>query len=207
MNKHGLFNCYGARLHTLPGAPTLRVATHQQWVEHSHRLQALNADKIVPRFGPDPDPPGDGYSFYDSGCHVMLEWEDFWQQCNLVWSWIDECPVYLSPVDWRLEVLPNPEVKDPQITKIEWSFRFTLLGGGQIKVIEHFKLWRLNPTDRWEFHRDECELRVTADAGEGLKRFTGAIKTVYADMSATAVLFRPTRRKRLPTVWRQPSGC
>jgi hypothetical protein len=199
MNKHELFNCYGgARLHTLPGAPTLRVATHEQRVEHRNRLEALNADQIVPRFGTDPDPPyvdPDDPEFKDEsfawGCHGMLVQEDFWQQMNIVWSWIDERPVWLSPVNWWLEVLPNPEVKDPQIAKIERSFRFTLLGGGQIKVIEHFKLWRLGPTDEWKFHRDECELRVTADAGEGLKRFTGVIDDTDSEQYAYAALFLP----------------
>jgi hypothetical protein len=79
-----LFRCYDARLHTLPGAPSLRGATHEQRVEHSDLLEALNADKIVPRFGPDPDPPyvdPDHPDFKDeffvSGCHEMLEQEEF----------------------------------------------------------------------------------------------------------------------------------
>jgi hypothetical protein len=40
-----IFNCLEARLHTLPDAPTLRTANHKQLVEHSNRLEVLNADK------------------------------------------------------------------------------------------------------------------------------------------------------------------
>jgi hypothetical protein len=50
-----IFHCHEARLHTLPDAPTLREANHEQLREHSNRLKTLNADKIVPRFGTDPD--------------------------------------------------------------------------------------------------------------------------------------------------------
>jgi hypothetical protein len=203
-----LFRCYDARLHTLPGAPSLRGATHEQRVEHSDLLEALNADKIVPRFGPDPDPPyvDPDYpdfkdEFFVSGCHEMLEQEDFWKQTNLIWSWIDERPVWISPANWDVEILRDPEpqilfdpeVKNPQPlkTEVERRFRFTLLGGGQITVIEHFKLWRLNPADKWQFHRERQDLRVTADVGEGLKRFTGIIKGTFTEQYAYAVLFLP----------------
>ncbi len=199
-----IFDCYEARLHTLPDAPTLRAATHEQRVEHSDRMEALNADKIVPRFGTDPDPPyidPDDPNFKDEffawGCHSMLLYEDYWQQCNLVWSWIDERPVCLSPVDWYLDILPNPEPQIPDVkntalkTKVERRFRFTLLGGGQITVIERFKIWRFRTTDDWEFIRECQDLRITTDAGAGLKHFTGVIENTFSDMNAHAVLFRP----------------
>jgi hypothetical protein len=66
-----LFRFYDARLHSLPEAPMLRVANHKQRIEHGRRLQALNADKIVPRFGTDADP--------DPEC-------DFFNSCTPCWS-------------------------------------------------------------------------------------------------------------------------
>jgi hypothetical protein len=83
----------------------------------------------------------------------MLEREDFWQQCNLVWSWIDERPVWLSPVDWYLEVLPDPRQQEPSDGEMQQRFRLTLLGGGQITVIEHFTAWRPSSTELL-FHCD-----------------------------------------------------
>jgi hypothetical protein len=110
MSRHEIFNCYDARLHTLPEAPTLRAATHEQQVEHNDRLEALNADKIVPRFGVDPDrpyidpeDPDSEIEFFAGGCHSMLQHEDLWQQMKLVWSWIDERPVWLSPIHWDVQ--------------------------------------------------------------------------------------------------------
>ena len=175
-----IFRCYEARLHTLPGAPTLRTANHEQLVEHHHRMQALNADKIVPRFGGDFDPEPEG--FWESACYGMLEHEDTWQQSKLVWSWIDEEPVWLSPADWDVEVLPEPK------REMQRRFRFTLLGGGQITVMEDFKLQHYQDL---KFMGCDTEMRVTADAGDGLKRYTGTIDKIGCEMNPAAVLFLP----------------
>jgi Family of unknown function (DUF6011) len=180
-----IFHCYDARLHTLPEAPTLRAANSEQLRAHHDRLEALNADKIVPRFGTDPKNDENGFEFFTWACLGMLEQEDLWAQCKLVWTWIDERPVWVSPVDWDFEILPYPE------REMQRSFRFTLLGGGQITVIERFKLWRsLSDHEAW-LHRDSCDLRVTADAGNGLRRFTGTINHLSYEMGANAVLFLP----------------
>jgi len=68
-------------------------------------------------------------------------------------------------------------------------FRLTLLGGGQITVVEHFRAWRFSSTDELSFTCDNQALRVTADAGAGLRRFAGAIDTEPYEMNAAAVLF------------------
>jgi hypothetical protein len=180
-----VFRCYEARLHTLPDAPTFRAANDEQLAEHSHRLEALNADKIVPRFGADPDGPDEECNFFENGCHGMLWEEDKWQQCNLVWSWIDERPVWTSPVDWDLEILPNPG------HEVDRRFRFSLLGGGQITVIEHFERWIGNHDPLPPFWCLETSLRVTADPGDRLRRFTGKIEMSGYEMRAKAVLFLP----------------
>lgn len=178
-----IFNCYEARLHTLPEAPTLRSANHEQLRAHSDRLQALNADKNVPRFGAEPN---DTDGFFESACHGMLEDEDKWRQMKLVWSWIDEKPVWLSPVDWYLEILPEPE------REMERRFRFTMLGGGQITVIESFRLVKIGPGPEYSFYHGDTDLRVTTDAGDGLRRYTGTIDKVCYEMNPAAVLFLPS---------------
>jgi len=177
-----VFACLDARLHTLPDAPTRREANSDQLLAHSKQLATLNADKIVPRFGTEPD---DEHGFFPSAAHGMLEEEDRWQQCHLVWSWIDERPVWLSPVDWHASILPDPQ----RVTNRR--FRFTLLGGGQITVIERFRRWTLTPTPEPEFYCRRPDLRVTADAGEGLRHFNGTIDGVSYEMGAQAALFMP----------------
>jgi hypothetical protein len=180
-----IFHCYDARLHTLPEAPTLRVANSEQLRAHHDRFEALNADKIVPRFGTDPKNEESGFEFFTNACLGMLEQEDLWAQCKLVWAWIDERPVWLSPVDWSFEILPDPE------RPTQRRFRLSLLGGGQITVIERFKLWRpLSDQDAF-ISCSNRDLRVTADDGNGLQRFTGTIDGVSCEMKAEAVLFLP----------------
>src|SRR4051812_47576247 len=88
-----IFHCYDARLHTLPDAPTFRTATSEQLQAHHNNLKMLNPDKIVPRFGTniEEDEP---YGFFTSACFGMLEQEDVWAQKDLIWTWIDERPVW-----------------------------------------------------------------------------------------------------------------
>jgi hypothetical protein len=184
-----IFHCYDARLHTLAEAPTLRAANNEQLRAHHDRLGALNANKIVPRFGTDPKNDETGFEFFTWACYGMLEQEDYWAQCQLVWAWIDERPVWLSPVNWDVEILPSPE--RPTLRR----FRLTLLGGGQIRVSEQFKPMSDSPGDRIDglpmFICYQPQLRVTADAGDGLRRFTGVIDGVSGEMTPKAVLFEP----------------
>jgi hypothetical protein len=180
-----IFHCHDARLHTLPEAPTLRAANSEQLRAHHDRLEALNANKIVPRFGTDPtNDDADGCKFFTWACYGMLEEEDRWLQCRLVWAWIDERPVWTSPVHWtcgEFGILPEPTGPTRR------CFRLSLLGGGQIRIIETFELM----SDNAGIICYRPELRVTADAGNGLQRFTGIIDGTVCEMVAKAALFLP----------------
>jgi Family of unknown function (DUF6011) len=180
-----IFHCLTARLHTLPDAPTLRAANSEQLRAHHDRLAALNADKIVPRFGTDPqNDDADGCEFFTWACLGMLEQEDYWAQGHLVWAWIDERPVWTSPVDWtcgEFGILPEPTRPTRR------CFRLSLLGGGQIRITETFELM----SDNIGLICYRPELRITADVGNGLQRFTGIIDHVSCEMGANAVLFLP----------------
>jgi Family of unknown function (DUF6011) len=168
-----------AKLHTLPDAPTLRTANHEQLCQHSDRLKVLNADVALKRFGARDDEDG----FFERATYEILEQEDYWRQCNLVWAWIDERPVWASPVDWCFEILPDPERPTRR------RFRFSLLGGGQLAVVEQFKFRRWSLDSKEEIHCSQQRLHVTTDVGSGLQRFTGIIKHVCCEMQAMAVLF------------------
>ena len=181
---HNIINYHDARLTTLPEQPTLRTATHEQRLEHMRQFEKINADKVLERFGTDPKNDDDEYQFFTSACHSMLEYEDYWQQADLVFSWIDERPVWLSPTAWWLEVLlppPHPVLR---------QLRFSLLGGGQIQVREKFEL------SGWsdESYRTMCHgnkiLKVTADAGDGLHHYAGIVDGIHNEMGADVALFR-----------------
>jgi hypothetical protein len=179
---NNVFDCYSARLHTLLPAPTRQEATHAQLVAHHRNMQAANAGKVAPRFGTDPD---DADGFFEYACLGILEHEDNWRQCGLVWAWVDERPVWASPVNWDLYI-------DNPTREMTRTFRMTLLGGGQITVREEFKRSKVIPEDEGVYCRDP-NLRVTADAGNGLQRFSGIIEegSGGCEMSAYAVLFLP----------------
>ena len=108
------------------------------------------------------------------------------RNASLVWSWIDERPVWASPVDWTCGdwgVLPEPD------GPIQRRFRLTLRGGGQILVSELFKRFGGRGTPIFACIRPQ--LRVTADAGNGLRRFTGVVDGIGCEMTPKAVLFGP----------------
>jgi hypothetical protein len=173
-----MFDTSNVKLHTLPDAPTVSTATREQFLEHLRRLQDLNADVIPRRFCTHPD---DKDGFFERACHHMLEEEDCWRQCNVVWAWIDEKPVWESPVDWDIRILPDPERPTRR------RFRFSLLGGGQLTVAERFKRHDRS-IDVDEVYCSQTQLRITADIGNGLQRFAGMIRSAGYEMKAEAVV-------------------
>jgi hypothetical protein len=181
------FHCYEARLHTLPDAPTLKQANEKQLREHYEQLKILNANKIVPRFGADPE---DEEGFFASACHGMLWEEDCWQQCGLVFAWIDPKPVWTSAADW----LPYVENGFPSLPTrpCRRIFRLSLIGGGQIRVTEHCDHPLLeNGKEFWP--NADPELLVTAHVDEGLHRYSGHLSHgAVCEMATYAVLFLKT---------------
>jgi hypothetical protein len=178
---NSLFHCHHARLHTLSPPPTLREANGEQLRAHQRNMEAANANKITPRFGTDQD---DADGFFESACHGVLEHEDRWRQCGLVWAWVDERPAWISPIYWDFDILEKPA---HEMTR---TFRMTLLGGGQIAIREEFERSKVIPKDEGVFCF-EPKLRVTTDAGSGLQRFSGIIESTGCEMGAHAVLFLP----------------
>ena len=145
-----------------------------------------NADAIQRRFGTEPD---DDDGFFESACHGILQQEDYWRQCNVVWAWIDERPVWVSAADWG-QILPDPE--KPCVRQ----FRLSLLGGGQIKVTEKFECFLFDDPqlacDERQVICYEPKLRVQAETENGLRTCNGVLSHgAVCEMSAYAVLFLP----------------
>jgi hypothetical protein len=113
----------------------------------------------------------------------MLEYENYWRQCNLVWAWIDGKPVWVSAADWDTWILPTPE--KPCVR----TFRLSLLGGGQIKVVEKFQ-----PTEFSELRTIcyEPQLFVQAEIDGALRVCRGVISHGgVCEMATYAALFPP----------------
>jgi Family of unknown function (DUF6011) len=181
-----IFRCREAKLHTLPDQPTLRVAELKQLVAHHKNLETLNADEVLRRFGPSPDADDPDFDFFGNACHGMLEYENYWKQCNLVFAWIDEKPIWVSAGDWQVWILENPE--KPCVRR----FRLSLIGGGQARVTERFK-WSEPypgvPTGTW---CREPELEVKTQTDGILHIHHGVLNHGPCnEMTAYAALFRP----------------
>ncbi len=143
------------------------------------------AKEILRRFGPDPDPDleDDATStFWESLCEAMLKQEEKWRQRRQTFAWVDQRPNWLSVTSWECaDVLGYP---DKPYTR---TFRLSLLGGGQIKVMQDF----VPMGSPW--HNDvicyKPRLRVQAATDEGLRTADAVIDGPCYEMSANAVVF------------------
>src|SRR5262245_31848390 len=110
------------------------------------------------------DPSND--DFLQWAIQGMTKCEKEWRDAGTVFSWIDPQPVWVSAGDWS-EYLGDGFPRDP-LKPCRRIIRFSLIGGGQIRVVE---AW----TDRTIFDGDEriwCEtdpkLLVSAHTDQGL---------------------------------------
>jgi hypothetical protein len=109
-------------------------------------------------------------------------------QGNSTLAWIDPEPVWVSACEWNITILDSPKT-------LCWrTIRFSLIGGGQIKVTE--ELSERLPKFPEYYRRGDPDLVVTAHSGamgSALTRYRGKlISTRCYEMDAHAVVF-PTR--------------
>jgi Family of unknown function (DUF6011) len=124
----------------------------------------------------------------------MQEKQGEWERKGLCFSWIDPEPTYCTASDWSTLLTPDveeafPDPKTPCIRII----RFSLLGGGQIRTIEHFiKSDIPEPGGVW---CDQIDLKVTAHVGADIITVTGGEKYEgpYFEMNAQAVVLAKGR--------------
>src|SRR5260370_39459449 len=78
--------------------------------------------------------------FFLNALEGMERCEAGWRLRHKVWSWIDQKPTWVSAAEWDSDLgdgfPPNPT--EPCRRRL----RFSLIGGGQVRVSEHWKAWR-----------------------------------------------------------------
>jgi hypothetical protein len=105
-------------------------------------------------------------------------------------AWIDSAPVYIGATVWEFSCgIPEPEKPCRRI------FRFSLLGGGQLRVTETWRRYKFD--DHESLLPDEPTLTVTAHDGDSVCRHDGKIELNYenghAEMNAFAAVFLRAR--------------
>jgi hypothetical protein len=138
----------------------------------------------------------DDFDFEPHHREWMVEQEREWRDAGLVVSWIDTRPKWCPVIKWssprrtaELDVVHSPLI-DPT-TPCDRAWRFSLIGGGQIKIVEHWvksdddELLALFPT--WNSHTD---LVVAAHTDDRLRVYRGKLDGICGEMQANAVLLR-----------------
>jgi hypothetical protein len=137
----------------------------------------------------------DDDEFLQSALQGMAKCESEWQAAGAIYSWVDPYPVWVSAGDWSGEYLGDGFPRDP-LNPCRRIIRFSLIGGGQIRVTEPWTDRQLYVGNGWyKPERIWCEdkkLLVSAHTDQGLHRYSGHLShgAVY-EMAAYAVVFGP----------------
>jgi hypothetical protein len=135
--------------------------------------------------------------FIASCASGMREEEAKWRLAGKVLSWIDPEPVWVSAADWHWGTEAEywygatesgarfPFDPTEPCNRI---LRFSLIGGGQIKVNEEWRFYRFPPMED-RLHTDRVRLSVKAHTEDGLVSTTGLIDWLSYEMTAKAVVF------------------
>jgi hypothetical protein len=130
------------------------------------------------------------YDFETSHREWMVQQEREWRAAGFTVSWIDTRPKWLSVINWSW---PNdvphewPLIDPDRPCRRTW--RFSLIGGGQIKVIEHWVESKQPPpiSGIWN---PRIEIVVAAHGDDRLRIYRGEIDDILGEMQAAAVLLR-----------------
>jgi hypothetical protein len=121
----------------------------------------------------------------------MVKHEREWRDAGFTVSWIDTQPKWVSVLDWYtwgFSGEAHPPLIDP-IAPCRRAWRFSLISGGQIKIIENWvkssQPLPLSPI--WNSHTD---IVVIAHTDDRLRDYRGRLDNVCTEMSASAVLLR-----------------
>jgi uncharacterized protein DUF6011 len=129
--------------------------------------------------------------FKESLRNRMREQEQEWRAAGLTVSWIDTHPKWLSVCDW------DTFHDDPLMKILTWptepcqrAWRFSLIGGGQIKITEHWVKIddKIFPTHFFRTRNSKTTLAVAAHVDGKLHRRSGILKGLCYEMSAHAVV-------------------
>jgi Family of unknown function (DUF6011) len=133
----------------------------------------------------------ENYDFVPGAREYMTECEQEWRAAGLMVAWIDTHPKWVSVVhwSWRNDQHTWEPLIDPE-GSCRRAWRFTLIGGGQIKITEYWTDRPLFVGDTFLPREERTTLTVSAHTAQGLRVHHGEIDGAVAEMSAYAVLLR-----------------
>jgi hypothetical protein len=136
----------------------------------------------------------DDFDFEPHHRDWIVRQEREWRAAGLTVSWIDTRPKWLAVINWSvphdaldLNVTPAPLI-DP-VTPCRLGWRFSLIGSGQIKIVEHWVKTseELPVYPVWNLRTDVV---VAAHADDRLRVYRGAIGAIRTEIRAAAVVLR-----------------
>jgi hypothetical protein len=87
------------------------------------------------------DPIADDFDFEPYCWEWMVKHEREWRDAGFAVSWIDTRPKWVSIINWsepkNIAAFRGSPLIDP-IAPCQRAWRFSLIGGGQIKIIENW---------------------------------------------------------------------
>jgi hypothetical protein len=124
----------------------------------------------------------------------MVREEVEWRAQDCAVAWIDVRPKYLAICDWTSTeskvsdidrdtgwFVPRPSSPCKRI------WRFSLLGGGQLKLTEH---WVNDPSPLWRTWNRRTDVAIAAHVEDQLVRAHGRLEHVCGEMRTDAVVLR-----------------
>jgi hypothetical protein len=120
---------------------------------------------------------------------AMQAQETEWRAGAKVVSWIDPEPVWVSASEWDWGDSPEMGFPPDPPAPCKRIFRFSLIGGGQIRVTEDWRYSEMpSPVPPW-LNSYRPRLMVRAHTSEGLVSVAGRIEHICSEMIAKAVVF------------------
>jgi hypothetical protein len=122
----------------------------------------------------------------------MVRQEREWRAAGFAVAWIDTRPKWISVTDWsdsrHHSHLEDAPLLDPDMP-CHRAWRFSLIGGGQIKIVEHWVKAYDNHPD-FPIWNPRTEIVVAAHGDDRLRIHRGEIDEISTEMQAGAVLLR-----------------
>jgi len=135
----------------------------------------------------------DDFDFEPYHREWMVRQEREWRAAGLAVSWIDTRPKWISIINWSWPedaLFKEWPLVDPK-TPCRRAWRFSLIGGGQIKIVEHWvetrEPWPSSPV--WN---PRIDIVVAAHVDDRLRTYRGVIDDILGEMQAGAVVLRGT---------------
>jgi hypothetical protein len=134
----------------------------------------------------------DDYDFEPYHRDWMVRQEREWRDAGLTVAWIDTRPKWIPVIYWSVgrDAHPDTVAHAPLINPIvpcRRAWRFSLIGGGQIKIAEH---WVKTNDPNFPIWNPRIDIVVAAHSDDRLRIYRGAIDDILGEMQAAAVVLR-----------------